>query len=315
MPLDPQAKAILDQMAALNMPALHTLTPQQARQRPAAQIAGEEVAHVEDRTVPGPAGAIPVRVYTPAGEPPFPVLVFFHGGGWVIGSVEGSDSTARALANASGCVVVSVEYRLAPEHKFPAAADDAYAATAWVAEHAAEIGGDPRRVAVGGVSAGGNLAAVVSLMARDRGGPPLCFQLLIIPVTDRNFETLSYSENAEGYGLTRDGMVWFWNHYLSDESEARHPYAAPLRAEHLRDLPPAYVITAEYDPLRDEGEAYAARLREAGVPVAAVRCEGLTHISFGVPSIERGTQALRDAAEALRAAVATEAAGSRGSGR
>ena len=305
MPLDPQAKAVLDQMAALNMPPLHTMTPEQARRRPAAPVPGEPVARVEDRTIPGPAGEIPVRIYTPEGEPPFAALVFFHSGGWVIGSVEGSDAKARLLANASGCVVISVEYRLAPEHRFPAAADDAYAAAAWVAEHAAEIGADPRRIAVGGESAGGNLAAVVSLMARDRGGPPLRFQLLILPVTDRNFETASYVANADGYGLTRAGMIWFWNHYLSDEAEARNPHAAPLQAEHLRDLPPAYVLTAEYDPLRDEGEAYAARLREAGVPVIAVRCEGLTHISFGVPSIERGMQAMRQAAAALRTAVGT----------
>lgn len=308
MALDPQAKAVLDQLAALALPPYHTLSPTEARQQAeAARVTapGEAVAHLEDRTVPGPGGSIPLRVYTPAGTGPFPALVFFHGGGWVLGSIEGSDATCRSLANAAGCVVVSVEYRLAPEHKFPAAADDCYAATRWVAENAAAINVDPSRIAVGGVSAGGNLAAVVSLMARDRGGPSLVHQLLVVPVTDRNFETPSYRENAEGYGLTRDSMTWFWNHYLGDEHDARHPYAAPLQAADLRGLPPATVITAEYDPLRDEGAAYAQRLREAGVPVRSICYDGMIHTFFSMASLlVKGRQAVDEAGAALRAAFA-----------
>ncbi|MGI8552280.1 MAG: alpha/beta hydrolase [Dehalococcoidia bacterium] len=308
MPLDPQAQALLDQMAALNLAPMHTISPQEARTRMPAAASNEPIARVEDRVAHGPAGEIPVRIYTPKGTGPFPALVFFHGGGWVVGSVAGSDGTARLLANASGCVVVSVEYRLAPEHKYPAAADDAYAATKWVAEQSEQIGIDPRRIAVGGVSAGGNLAAVVALMARDRGGPNLGFQLLIVPVTDRNFATASYIENAEGYGLTRDSMVWFWGHYLPGEEEAAHPYASPMQAADLSGLPPAMVITAEFDPLRDEGEAYAARLRAAGVPVTVNRREGLTHGSFGAVGVDKGRQALQQAGEALRAALAAQPA-------
>jgi acetyl esterase len=308
MPLDPQVQKVLDQMATLGLPPLHTVSPQEARTRMAVPAApGEPVAHVEDRIVPGPGGELPIRVYTPAGSGPFPALVFFHGGGWVIGSVAGSDATCRSLTNAAGCVVVSVEYRLAPEHKFPAAAEDAYTATRWVVENAAAIDVDPRRVAVGGVSAGGNLAAVVCLMARDRGAPPLVFQLLVVPVTDYSFDTASYRENADGYQLSRDSMVWFWNHYLRDEADGRNPYASPLRAEDLRGLPPALVLTAEYDPLRDEGQAYAERLRAAGVPVTYHCYEGMVHGFFGMAAmLDKGKAAVAEAAAALRAAFAAQ---------
>jgi acetyl esterase len=310
MPLDPQAKAVLDQMAALGLPEMHTLSPEAARaQAEARRIPGpiQEVANVEDRTVPGPLGEIPVRIYTPEGSGPFPALVFFHGGGWVVGSIQGSDHTCRALANGGGCVVVSVEYRLAPEHKFPAAADDSYAATRWVAENAAAIGVDPARIAVGGVSAGGNLAAVVALMARDRGGPSLVHQLLVVPVTDYRANTPSYRENGEGYQLSANGMRWFWNHYLASESDGAHPYASPLYADDLRGLPPALVQTAEYDPLRDEGEAYAARLREAGVPVTATRFPGMIHGFFSLATVlDQGQKAVDEASAALRTAFAAQ---------
>ena len=311
MPLDPQAKAVLDQMAALGLPAMITLSPEQARRqmemRRAAAPPGDPVAHVEDRAIPGPAGDIPIRIYTPEASGTLPVLVYFHGGGWVIGSIETHDATSRALANAAGCIVVSVDYRLAPEHKFPAAAEDAYAATKWVAESAAALGGDPRRIAVGGDSAGGNLAAAVCLMARDRGGPSLAYQVLIYPVTDYSFDTPSYRENAEGYLLTKDSMGWFWNHYLRDESDGRNPYASPLRAESLAGLPPALIITAEFDPLRDEGEAYADRLREAGVPVACSRYDGMIHGFVGLATVlDKGKLAVGEAAGALRAAFAAQ---------
>ncbi len=311
MPLDPQAQTVLDQMIALGLPPLGTLSPEETRRsmelRNAALPPGEPVAKVEDRTIPGPAGEIPIRIYWPEGTGPFPVLVYFHGGGWVIGSITSHDATCRTLTNAAGCMIVSVDYRLAPEHKFPAAAEDAYTATKWVAEHGAAIGADPRRVAVGGDSAGGNLAAVVSLMARERGGPPLAYQLLVYPVTDYRFDTPSYGENAEGYLLTKQSMEWFWNHYLNDASQGDHPYASPLRAQDLRGLPPALVITAEYDPLRDEGAAYAARLQEAGVPAACSRYDGMIHGFFGMSLLlDKAKLAVGEAAGALKAVFAAQ---------
>ena len=307
MPLDPQAQAVLDQLAALNMPEFNTLEPQVARQLSVVAPPGEppQVARVEDRTFPGPDGEIPVRVYTPEGDGPFPALVFFHGGGFVICGLDSHDGVSRALANAGGCVVVSVDYRLAPEHVYPAAPEDCYAATCWVSEKGAEIGVDTTRIAVGGDSAGGNLAAVTSLMARDRGGPDLRHQMLVYPVTDFSFDTPSYLENAEGYLLTRAMMQWFWGHYLADDAHGAQPYASPLRAERLSDLPSATVITAEYDPLRDEGEAYAERLREAGVEVSVQRYDGVIHGFFSMfETIDLGRKAVDEAGSRLRTAFA-----------
>jgi acetyl esterase/lipase len=309
MPLDPQVKTLLDQVAAMGAPELHTLSVAEARVALAAMAAlqGEpqSVARVENRALPGPAGEIPVRIYSPAGHAPLPVLVYFHGGGWVLGNLDSHDGVCRSLANAAGCIVVSVDYRLAPEHKFPAAADDSYHATLWVAANAAAIGGDPNRVAIGGDSAGGNLTAVVALIARDRGKPALVHQLLIYPATDAAYDTASCRENAAGYFLTKDAMHWFWNHYLPSTDRGREPYASPLRAESLQGLPPALVITAEFDPLRDEGEAYAARLREAGVPVTLTRYDGMVHGFFGMGALlDQAKTAVAEAAGALRAAFA-----------
>ncbi len=306
MPIDPQAKMILDQVESMGMPALHELPVAEARQSMTAMAAmqgePEPIAAAENRKIPGPAGEIPVRIYTPAGAAPLPGLVYYHGGGWVLGDLETHDGVCRSLANAAGCVVVSVDYRLAPENKFPAAAEDCYAAARWVAENAASIGVDPRRIAVGGDSAGGNLTAVVALMARDRGTPSLVYQLLIYPVTDTSLETASYRENADGYMLTRDGMRWFWGHYIGDDDRC-NPYAAPLRAESLSGLPPALVITAEFDPLRDEGEAYARRLREAGVSAKLKRYDGMIHGFFGMGAfIDRAREAVGDAVAGLKAA-------------
>jgi len=308
MPLDPQAKAILDAMNAA--PPLDTKTLEPAVMRvffenmklPTEPIA---VAAVVDRTLPGPAGDVPVRIYTPDGRAPFPVLAFFHGGGFVIGSLDSHDNVCRELCAETGCLVVSVDYRLAPEHPFPAAPEDCYAVTRWLSEHGAEIDADPTRIAVGGDSAGGNLAAVVSLMARERGGPVLRHQLLVYPVTDHAFDTPSYSENAEGYMLTRDMMQWFWGHYVVDESQGRDPMASPLRAKSLADLPPATVITAEFDPLRDEGEAFAEKLMAAGVRTRLTRYDGVFHGFFAMSdAIERGRRAVQQAAQALRQAFA-----------
>jgi len=307
MPLDPGLQIVLDQLAQNPGPKLHELKPAEARvffeqmQFPAEEI---QLASVEDRVVPGPAGALPVRIYRPQVESPLPALVFFHGGGWVIGSLDSHDATCRDLARRVGCAVVSIGYRLAPEHPYPAAAEDCYAATAWLAEHGADFGVDGRRLAVGGDSAGGNLAAVVAQMARDRRGPELAFQLLIYPVTDADFERASYVENAEGFLLEAVGMRWFWDLYVPDLAQRSEPYCAPLRAVDLAGLPPALVITAELDPLRDEGEAYAKGLREAGVPVTATRYDGMIHGFFGMGLLAQGARdAVADASGALQEAL------------
>jgi acetyl esterase len=306
MPLEPQAKAVLDQMPVLGDEVVLALEPPQLRQAMAAMPGSvgpvEEVARVEDRTLPGPAGEIPVRIYAPSQARRLPALVYFHGGGFVIGSLDTHDGTCRSLANAIGCCVVSVDYRLAPEHKFPAGPEDCYAATRWVAEKGGEIGVDSSRVAIGGDSAGGNLTAVVALMARDRRGPSLCHQLLVYPVANHAFDTASYAENEKGYLLSREMMRWFWNHYLGSPEHGKHPYASPLRAESLAGLPPAHVVTAEFDPLRDEGEALAARLRREGVPTTHVRYPGMIHGFFSMTAmIDAAKRAVAEAASAVRA--------------
>jgi len=307
MPLDPQAQAFLDQMEALNAPALNTLTPEDARKAfemmaEFLEMEPEPIAKSENRMIPGPGGQIPVRIYTPEGSEPFPVLVFFHGGGFVIGSVELYDEFCRELANGAGCMVVSVDYRLAPEHKFPAAVEDCYAATEWVAENAKAIGGNPALIAVGGDSAGGNLSAVVAQMARDKGTPPLVFQLLIYPATDFVHETQSSKENT-GYFLTKDDMVWFGSLYLRSETDGSSPQASPLLAEDLSGLPPALVITAEFDPLRDDGEAYADKLRKSGVAVVCTRYNGMIHGFLSLP-FDQGKKARQEVVKALRSAFA-----------
>jgi acetyl esterase/lipase len=317
MALDPQARAFLEQIAATGGPALHQLPVGDMRQLMLQMMVGaapepEAVGEVSDRQIPGPAGLIRVRVYSPKATGTLPILIYFHGGGWVAGDLDTYDATCRALTNAAGCIVVSVDYRLAPEHKFPAAPDDCYAAVKWVAANASQINGDGTRLAIGGDSAGGNLTAVVAEMSRDRGGPALSFQLLVYPVTDYNFETSSYRENADGYLLTRDAMIWFWNHYLAAPSEGTLPQASPLRSKNLRGLPPALVITAGFDPLRDEGEAYAACLRDAGVPVVLSRYDGMIHGFFGLSSmLDQGKAAMAEAGNSLRMAFggAASAAG------
>ena len=241
-----------------------------------------------------------------AGTTGLPVCVWFHGGGWVVGSIETNDPTCRALANAAGAIVVSVDYRLAPEHRFPVPLDDCYAATEWAAANAASFGGDPSRLAVAGSSAGGNLAAAVALRARDEGGPRLVHQSLICPVVDKDFRRPSYVENGEGYGLSYDTMVYFWLCYVSSETDAFNPYVAPMAADDLSGLAPAFVLTCEYDPLRDEGEAYAERLREAGVPTVLSRYDGQIHALFnaGVP-FTRTWDAINEAAGELQKAFGT----------
>jgi len=283
MPVDPQIQDILDVIATL--PPMHTLSVAEARERmekrPESGLRIAPVAAVEDRVIARAGGALPMRVYTPIGSGPFPIVVFFHGSGFVVCSLNSHDAMCRNLCAGSGAVVVSVDYRLAPEHKFPAAPDDCLFATRWVAEHAAELGGDASRIVVAGDSAGGNLATVTALRIRDEGGPKLAGQLLIYPVTDYHSPgTPSYVENAEGYGLSRAGMAWFWHHYLADPKDAVHPHASPARAASLIGLPPALVYSAEYDVLRDEAEIYAHKLREAGVEVRMQRWEGMNHGFF-----------------------------------
>ncbi len=266
---------------------------------------GGPVASEEDRTIPGPGGDLRIRVYTPEGDGPHPAVVYFHGGGWVLYSLDAFNPICRDLANAAEAVVVAVAYRLAPEDPFPAAVDDAYATVRWVAEHAAEIDVDGARIAVAGDSAGGNLAAVTSLRCRDEGGPLIVFQLIINPVTDCDLDTGSYLEFAEGLFLTRDQMRWYWGHYVHDPEARTHPWASPLRADDLSGLPPALVFTAENDPLRDEGEAFAERLSAAGVPTTARRVGGVIHgfmnLGNGTP---KGAVAVAEAGAALRDAFA-----------
>lgn len=307
MPLDPQARRYLDGMAARGLPRVVDQTPVEVRagmRKLSTELRVPDVPlSIEDRTIPGPAGEIPVRVYTPPSESQLPVVVFFHGGGWVAGDLDTHDAVCRSLADRTGAVLMSVDYRLAPEQIFPAAADDAYAATCWVEKEAATFGGDPTRIAVTGDSAGGNLAAVVALRARDEAGPKLAAQALVYPVTDCDFETTSYRDCAEGYGLTRDSMVWFWQHYVPNQEDYSNPLVAPLKAETLSDLPPALVVTAEFDTLRDEGDAYARRLREAGVPTQWTCYPGMIHGFFRHTfSFDAGAAVLEETSAFLQSA-------------
>jgi acetyl esterase/lipase len=309
MPLDPQAQKVVDAMAALNLKPFKDSTPAEARDamrtRTAALGPVEDVAAVADHRVPVDGGEITVRLYAPAGVGPHPVLVFYHGGGWVIGDLYTHDGLCRSIVNAAGCAVASVDYRLAPEFKFPAAVEDSYAALKWVAANGPRLGLDTVRLAVGGDSAGGNLAAVMALLSRDRRGPRILLQVLVYPVTNYDFGTGSYAENATGYVLTTEDMRWFWRHYLSREEQGQEITASPLRAKSLADLPPALVMTAGCDPLRDEGEAYAARLRDAGVPVTLTQYPGMFHGFLRMTRIlDQARAALDEVATALRKALA-----------
>jgi len=316
MPLHPQVAALVQAMAANpDAKPTHEQSPKVARDgyRALAAMFGPapEVAKLEDRTIPGPASEIPIRVYTPEGAGPFGVLVFYHGGGWTIGDLDTHDRECRLICNQAGCVVVAVDYRLAPEHRFPAAVDDAFAALEWVGRNAAELGGDPKRLAVGGDSAGGNLSAVVALLARDRHGPPLRFQLLVYPAVDMRLDVDDYRsrvQNEDGPFLLLESMRYFSGHYLGDggRSAERGDFrASPLLAASHRGLPPALVVTAEFDPLRDEGEAYARALEAANVPVRLHSFDGMPHVFFQLSAIlEDGRDLIDEASAALREALA-----------
>ncbi len=303
MPLDPGVKTLVEQIEAGGL-RLEEMSPVQAREAFDAMGAfdGEivDVADVSDREIAGPGGPLRVRVYRPNDRSGIPVALYFHGGGWVIGNIDTHDNTCRRLAKSSGCVVVSVDYRLAPENPFPAAPEDCYAALSWVADSADTLRVDAKRIAVAGDSAGGNLAAAVSLMARDRGEPKVAFQLLIYPATDLGCDTASMRENAEGYFLTTAAMRWFWQNYVGADAE-RTPYNSPLSAESHADLPTAYIITAEYDPLRDEGELYGDKLMESGVPVRTRRYDGMIHGFASMAGVvPTGSEAINDAGASMR---------------
>jgi acetyl esterase len=305
--IDPQARALLDLMVERGVPPTHTLTPDEARRfyrerRSVTQPEPPAIAEVRDLEAPGPHGTIPLRLYRPETGKVLPVLVYYHGGGWVIGDLDTHDTLCRELANGAGCAVVAVDYRMGPEHRFPAAVDDCIAATRWVRAHAAELKLDASRLAVGGDSAGGNLAAVVSLAARD-AGEAVAFQLLIYPATDARRAATSHTTNGQGYLLTRDTITYFHDHYITDPAHDADWRASPLLHENLQGLAPALVLTAGFDPLRDEGLLYADRLSEAGVRTTYVCFERQIHgfITMGKVIAEANTAVALCAAEVRRA--------------
>ena len=283
MTLDPQAQFILDLTESSTRPPLESLDPPAARVQYAemvAAVSGEPPTGVatDEGTIPGPGGELPTRLYRPQGaEGPLPILIYFHGGGFVIGDRDTHDIPCRRLSLGAACLVVSVDYRLAPEYAFPAPVDDAWAATRWVVDHATELGGDPDRVAVGGDSSGGNLAAVVCHMAKRDGGPRLAYQLLIYPATDLTGSMPSHATLSHGYRLTTELLDWFTAHYFREGGDRDQLISSPLFAEDFADLPPALVLTAGYDPLRDEGSAYADKLRDVGVETEVVEYGGMIH--------------------------------------
>ncbi len=306
MPLVPEYEAMFAQLAAEPGPKISELTPAEGREmyrlmRPVNESLA--VGAVEDRTIGTAVGDIPVRIYRPEGDGPFPIVMNFHGGGWVIGDLDTADAVCRSVCRTAECIVISVDYRLAPEHEYPAAVDDAYAATCWAAEHAAELGGSGR-LAVMGESAGGNLAAVVAQKSRDENGPKIDFQLLAYPVVDHDLTRTSYVENGQGYLLETETMSWFWDIYCPEAERRGEPAASPLKAESLAGLPPALVLTAEFDPLRDEGHAYADALQAAGVAAEAICFDGLVHDFLATAELIPGSRAAFErAVSALKSAL------------
>ena len=316
MPLDPRIRAFMEQAGLLaqsgSVPRepMALLAEQRAaieKAKPLAALAGElePGAHVENRVSAGPAGDLPVRLYTPEGSGPFPVLMFFQKS-WCAGSLDTHEIMCRYLCREAGCLVLTVDYRLAPEDPFPAGLEDCYAATCWMAAHAAEFQGDPARIAVGGESGGGNFAAAIALMSRDRGGPALVFQLLICPAGDFRLTTASWKD-YDGYMFTKEEFLIIRDFYVPHEEERSNPYAAPSLAPNLHGLPPALIITAECDPVRDGGEYYGQRLLEAGVPAVVSRYDGMAHSFMHMRTIvpQQANSALAEAAQALRIAFAS----------
>lgn len=319
MPLaNVQMKAVLDELAALGAKPIETLTVAQARAQPSPadavksllkkqgkSSAPEQVGSVEDRLIPGPGGSIPVRIYKPAGAGPFPVALYIHGGGWVIATIDTYDSSARALTNAAGAIIVSTHYRQAPEFKFPAAHDDTYAAYKWTLANATLLGGMAKQVAVVGESAGGNMAAAIALRARDERIQTPVHQVLIYPVTIYAFDSPSQQQNRNASPLSTPALAWFYERYLSTPADGYNTQFSVLRAPSLANLAPATVITADIDPLRSEGRAYAARLSDFGVPVDYVNYAGVTHEFFGMGAVlAEANVAVAKAASGLKASFA-----------
>lgn len=310
MQLDNDAQSLLARVAASGIPPYETLSAVAARGfynagRPFLAADPQPVEEVREISAPGPGGPIALRYYRPASTTKrLPILLYLHGGGWVLGNLNSVDSVCRALANGSQHIVVSVDYRLAPEHPFPAGVDDAYAALTWVTAQAAALGGDAARIAVGGDSAGGNFAAVLALRAREERGPKIAYQLLIYPATDFQMKSASQRSFADGYLLTRANQQWFHRHYLGDYKELTDWRLSPAYAADLAGLPPAFVLTAEFDPLRDEGEDYALKLIRAGVPVSAWRVPGQVH---GFITMGRVIPTAQIAIDALARALKTSA--------
>jgi acetyl esterase len=308
--LHPQVLAIRDRLRRDRVPHLSTLSIEEARAADRASSAGgtgepEPVADIKELEIPGPAGPLPVRVYRPDRDGPLPVLVYYYGGGWSLGTLDTCDGVCRMLTNAAGCVTVAAGYRLAPEHKFPAAVEDCHAGAQWAAAHAAELGADPARLAVGGDSSGGNLAAAVALLARERGRPAIMHQLLVYPNTDYRAGTPSMREIADEHFFNPASVRWYWGMYLATPEDGANPLASPLRAADLSGLPPATMITAGYDPLRDEAELYAGKLQAAGVPAEVIRYDGMMHGFFTMVGVlDTARVAVLAAAGRLRSAFA-----------
>lgn len=306
MNLHPQVKALLERKEAEGTRPLYTLTLEEARKADLEAIkscagTSERVHRVENTTIKGPDGPLPLRIYTPNVAGPLPILLYLFGGGWSLGTIDTADAICRNLTNAVRCVVAVIGYRLAPEHKFPAAVEDCYAAAMWLADNATAIGGDAARIAIGGDSAGGNLAAAVTLVSRARGRPNFAFQLLVYPITDYFPDTPSMREVVDPLIFNRDSVAWYWGHYLRSQDDGCNPLAAPLKAPDLAGAPAALVITAEHDPLRDEAEMYAARLKAAGVPVRLSRYNGMIHGFFAMAGqLDDARRALDQASTALR---------------
>lgn len=308
--LNAQVEEYLHDLSEQGLPPLYRLSLSEARETyrelSVSDEPPDEVDEVTERAIPGPAGDVRLRCYVPAGDGPHPTLSFFHGGGWMLGGLDTHDALCRALTNATGCVVAAVDYRLAPEDRFPAALEDCYAATRWLANNAETLGGRSDTIVTCGDSAGGNLAAGVGLLARDRDGPEIEFQVLAYPAMNFAFDTSSYEENAQGYFLTREDMKRFWDGYLRSETDGYHPYASPLRAKNLGSLPPSLVVTCGFDPLRDEGQAFADQLEAADVPTRRLHYEDAIHgfmTMLADPKLDRAREAVEEVGEAVRDAI------------